>query len=87
MYYFVWFISFYVYLCKGIPYGTVNLRKGVPPKETHIASTAGAGSLLVEFEVLSTITGDDRYGNVALRATVALFERRNRYFSFFHDVQ
>ena len=34
-------------------------QKGVPPKETEIASTAGAGSLLVEFEVLSSITGDD----------------------------
>jgi ER degradation enhancer, mannosidase alpha-like 2 len=25
----------------GIPFGTVNLRYGVPPKETEIASTAG----------------------------------------------
>ena len=38
-------------LLLGIPFGTVNLRHGVPPKETEIASTAGAGSLLVEFEV------------------------------------
>jgi mannosidase alpha-like ER degradation enhancer 2 len=27
----------------GIPYGTVNLRSGVPRGETKIASTAGAG--------------------------------------------
>ncbi len=31
----------------GIPYGTVNLRYGVPIGETTIASTAGAGSLTV----------------------------------------
>jgi ER degradation enhancer, mannosidase alpha-like 2 len=29
----------------GIPYGTVNLRYGVPVGETEIASTAGAGTL------------------------------------------
>jgi hypothetical protein len=41
----------------GIPYGTVNLRSGVPNGETEIASTAGAGSLLIEFEVLSSLLG------------------------------
>ena len=35
----------------SIPYGTVNLRYGVPRGETKIASTAGAGSLLLEFQV------------------------------------
>eukprot|EP01032_Pedospumella_encystans_P014282 gene14282-16419_t len=34
----------------SIPYGTVNLRYGVPRGETKIASTAGAGSLLLEFQ-------------------------------------
>ena len=41
----------------GIPYGTVNLRSGVPKGETELASTAGAGSLVIEFEVLSCLTG------------------------------
>eukprot|EP01032_Pedospumella_encystans_P014294 gene14294-16431_t len=34
----------------SIPYGTVNLRYGVPRGETKVASTAGAGSLLLEFQ-------------------------------------
>jgi mannosidase alpha-like ER degradation enhancer 2 len=42
----------------GIPYGTVNLRSGVPKGETELASTAGAGSLVIEFEVLSCLTGE-----------------------------
>lgn len=42
----------------GIPYGTVNLRSGVPRGETELASTAGAGSLVIEFEVLSCLTGE-----------------------------
>ena len=62
----------------GIPYGTVNLRSGVPVGETEEASTAGAGSLLVEFEVLSTLTGDSRYSTAAYRAVKALFDRRSR---------
>jgi mannosidase alpha-like ER degradation enhancer 2 len=36
-----------------IPFGTVNLRSGVPKGETSVSSTAGAGSLLVEFEVFA----------------------------------
>lgn len=60
-----------------IPYGTVNLRHGVPIGETEIASTAGAGSLLVEFETLSSLTGDSRYGDAAYTATHALFIRRS----------
>ncbi|CAN0323255.1 unnamed protein product, partial [Ectocarpus sp. 4 AP-2014] len=42
----------------GIPYGTVNLKSGVPKGETTISSLAGAGSLTVEFSVLSALTGD-----------------------------
>ena len=53
----------------GIPYGTVNLRYGVPVGETNIASTAGAGSLMMEFEVLSRLTGDRRFGDAANKAT------------------
>jgi mannosidase alpha-like ER degradation enhancer 2 len=61
----------------GIPYGTVNLKHGVPRGETEIASTAGAGSLIVEFEVLSSLTGDRRYGDAAYAATQALYDRRS----------
>jgi len=61
----------------GIPYGTVNLHSGVPKGETELASTAGAGSLVIEFEVLSCLTGDESYGKAARLATEALFDRRS----------
>lgn len=50
---------------------------GVPDGETKIASTAGAGSLLLEFEVLSRLTGDDSFGRAALDAMKALYRRRS----------
>jgi hypothetical protein len=61
----------------GIPYGTVNLLRGVPKGETELASTAGAGSLLLEFEVLSCLSGDPKFGLVAMRAAEQLFHRRS----------
>lgn len=60
-----------------IPYGTVNLRHGVPKGETPIASLAGAGSLSLEFQLLSEVTGDPKYGRAARRAVAQLFRRRH----------
>ncbi|CAH0522753.1 unnamed protein product [Peronospora belbahrii] len=61
----------------GIPYGTVNLRRGVPENETLIASTAGAGSLSVEFTMLSVLTGEPKYAAASRGAVRALFQRRS----------
>lgn len=61
----------------GIPYGTVNLRHGVPKGETKVSSTAGAGSLFIEFHVLSILTDDDRYGYAAFKALKSLYDRRS----------
>ena len=61
----------------GIPFGTVNLRKGVPKGETVVASTAGAGSLLIEFEILSTLVNNDVYGIAALKAVKGIYNHRN----------
>lgn len=61
----------------GIPYGTVNLRNGVPVGETTIASTAGAGSLSMEFTMLSVLTSEPKYANAARGAVRALFQRRS----------
>ncbi|KAJ3361165.1 ER degradation-enhancing alpha-mannosidase-like protein 1 [Allomyces javanicus] len=61
----------------GIPYGTVNLRHGVPPAETPIVCTACAGSLLLEMGTLSHLTGDSRYYNAAKRALVEVWNRRS----------
>ncbi|KAF4127309.1 PA domain-containing protein [Phytophthora infestans] len=62
----------------GIPYGTVNLKYGVPKGETPIASTAGAGSLSVEFTMLSVLTGEPRYATASRGAVRALFQRRSK---------
>ncbi|CAM9934739.1 unnamed protein product, partial [Ectocarpus fasciculatus] len=61
----------------GIPYGTVNLKRGVPERETTISSLAGAGSLTVEFSVLSALTGDGVFAEAAEGAVKALFDRRS----------
>jgi len=62
----------------SIPYGTVNLRRGVPSGETTEACTAAAGSLSIEFGVLSVLTGDRRYGVAARDALKALFDHRSK---------
>lgn len=56
----------------GMPYGTVNLKYGVPPGETSITCTAGIGTFILEFGTLSRLTGDPLYEEVALNAIKAL---------------
>lgn len=58
-----------------IPYGAVHLQTGVMPDESIIASTAGAGSLLLEFGTLTRYTRDPRYYNAAYSALAALHLR------------
>ena len=61
----------------GIPIGTVNLRSGVPVGETSIASTAGGGSLYMEFGMLASLTGNSTYALTSRKALIALYERAN----------
>ncbi|KDO53923.1 hypothetical protein CISIN_1g0475971mg, partial [Citrus sinensis] len=42
----------------GIPFGSVNLLHGVDEHESKITSTAGGGTLTLEFGVLSRLTND-----------------------------
>lgn len=49
---------------SGMPYGTVNLRYGVPVGETTITCTAGIGTFVVEFGTLTKLTGDPLYEEV-----------------------
>uniref|UniRef100_A0A1B0CP03 alpha-1,2-Mannosidase n=1 Tax=Lutzomyia longipalpis TaxID=7200 RepID=A0A1B0CP03_LUTLO len=56
----------------GMPYGTVNLKHGIPPGETSVTCTAGVGTFIVEFGALSRLTGDPIYEEVALNALYAL---------------
>jgi mannosidase alpha-like ER degradation enhancer 2 len=67
----------------GIPYGTVHLQYGVPPGETPVASLAGAGTLVLEFETLSRWTGDAKFGRAAKLAMRALFAKRNQNTNLF----
>ena len=60
-----------------MPYGTVNLRHGVPNGETQETCTAGVGTFIVEFATLSRLTGDPTYESVAHRAMNQLWARRS----------
>ncbi|CAG9563267.1 unnamed protein product [Danaus chrysippus] len=61
----------------GMPYGTINLRSGVPPGETSITCTAGVGTFIVEFGTLSRLTGDPLYEEVAYNALKALYHHKS----------
>lgn len=61
----------------GMPYGTVNLKYGVPHGETPITCTAGVGTFIVEFGTLSRLTGDPIYEESALNALYALWEHQS----------
>ncbi|KAF7267328.1 hypothetical protein GWI33_019446 [Rhynchophorus ferrugineus] len=61
----------------GMPYGTVNLRYGVPKGETPITCTAGIGTFIIEFGTLSRLTGDPLYEEVAMNALYALYSHRS----------
>ncbi|XP_006630750.1 ER degradation-enhancing alpha-mannosidase-like protein 1 [Lepisosteus oculatus] len=61
----------------GIPYPRVNLKNGVPPNSINETCTAGAGSLLVEFGILSRLLGDSTFEWVARRAVKALWNFRS----------
>jgi Glycosyl hydrolase family 47 len=61
----------------GIPYGSVHLRRGVAQNESRVSSTAGGGTLVLEFGVLSKLTGDPRFEYAAKRALRALWSRRS----------
>lgn len=62
----------------GMPYGTVNLRYGVPLSETPITCTAGCGTFIIEFGTISALTGDERFKMVALRALEGLWNSRSK---------
>ena len=60
-----------------IPIGTVHLKSGVPRGETTEACTAAAGSLSIEFGVLSVLTKNESYGAAARLALKALHDHRS----------
>ena len=50
----------------GMPYGTINLRHGIPLGETTVTCTAGIGTFILEFGTLSRLTGDPLYEEVVV---------------------
>ncbi|XP_076048501.1 ER degradation-enhancing alpha-mannosidase-like protein 1 [Oratosquilla oratoria] len=70
----------------GLPHPRVNLRAGVPKNGRTDTCTAGAGSLLVEFGVLSRLLGDPVYEMAARRANRVLWKLRHSKTGLFGNV-
>ncbi|TKY51937.1 alpha-mannosidase I MNS4 [Spatholobus suberectus] len=62
----------------GIPFGSVNLLHGVDKHESKITSTAGGGTLTLEFGVLSHLTNDPVFEQVTKNAVHGLWARRSK---------
>lgn len=62
----------------GIPFGSVNLLHGVDEHESKITSTAGGGTLTLEFGVLSRLTNDPIFEQVTKNAVRGLWARRSK---------
>lgn len=67
----------------GLPYPRVNLKYGLPKQElcewcATQTCTAGAGSLLLEFGLLSKLVNDPVFESVARRAAKSLWLRREK---------
>jgi len=52
----------------GLPLAWINLRKGGVKGDTRVTCTACAGTMLLEFGVLSRLTGNDAYETKAKNA-------------------
>ncbi len=57
--------------------GTVNLRHGIPPNETPVVCTSCAGTYLLEFGVLSILTGRYDFYEKAKIAALRLYHARS----------
>ncbi|KAK2171103.1 hypothetical protein NP493_1103g00040 [Ridgeia piscesae] len=70
----------------GIPYPRVNLMTGVPKNCLNLTCTSGAGSLMLEFGLLSRLLGDPVYEMVARRAIDRLWTHRSNITGLFGNV-
>ncbi|XP_077977532.1 ER degradation-enhancing alpha-mannosidase-like protein 1 [Glandiceps talaboti] len=61
----------------GIPHPRVNLRSGLPEDTTNETCTAGGGSLLLEFGLLSRLIQDPVFESFARRAMRTLWSLRS----------
>ncbi|CAE7363653.1 EDEM2 [Symbiodinium sp. CCMP2456] len=60
-----------------MPRSRVNLAKGIPKGSSATVTIAEAGSFLLEFGMLSHLTGEDRFYRAAKRSLLAFWGRRN----------
>jgi len=60
----------------AIPFNEIHLRAGVNKADGHTSCPAAAGSLLLEFGLLTQLTGDCKYLNAARRAFLSLWRLR-----------
>ncbi|KAH3782329.1 hypothetical protein DPMN_160244 [Dreissena polymorpha] len=61
----------------GIPFPRVNLQNGVPADCINETCTAGAGTLVLEFGILSRLLGDPIYESVARKAVQRIWDFRS----------
>lgn len=61
----------------GIPYPRVNLENGVPTNCVNETCTSGAGTLVLEFAVLSRLLGDPIYESYARRSVKKLWQLKS----------
>lgn len=61
----------------GVPLSWINLRKGQIRGDTRITCTACAGTMLLEFGVLSRLTGNPIYEDKAKHAVIYLYNKRS----------
>ncbi|KAG7670956.1 hypothetical protein KSW81_004384 [Nannochloris sp. 'desiccata'] len=61
----------------GLPLSWVNLKRGQVAGDTRVTCTACAGTLLLEFGVLSRLTGNETYESKARHAVQYLWSKRS----------
>lgn len=61
----------------GLPWARVNLKHGIESNEDTSTCAAAAGSLLLEFTLLSRLSGDPKFEAAARRAFLAVWDRRS----------
>ncbi|WBW74773.1 alpha mannosidase Mnl1 [Schizosaccharomyces osmophilus] len=60
-----------------IPFARINLMKGVSSQETNESCSAGASSLILEFSMLSVLTGNPQFRKAAENAFFAIWTRKS----------
>ncbi|XP_031563144.1 ER degradation-enhancing alpha-mannosidase-like protein 1 [Actinia tenebrosa] len=62
---------------SGIPYPRVNLQTGLPVESWTDTCLAGAGTLIIEFGILSRLLNDPTFENLARRAVSEVWYHRS----------